>query len=92
MLSEDAPAHYETAWHGSNLYVARLIIEARSLQPSYGSRGHFGVWSHKSSHRSQCGSYMYYIPSGSGVAWSVMFELRVDKEFTKKVEQTMISG
>ena len=27
---------------------------------------------------------MYYIPSGSGVVWSVLFELRVDKEFTKK--------
>ena len=30
------------------------------------------------------GSYMYYILSGSGVAWSVMFELRIDLAHTKK--------
>ena len=83
-MSEDAPSHYETSWHGSNLYMARLIIETRTMSPSYGSRGYHGVWSHKVSHRSQCGSYMYYIPSGSGVAWSVMFELRVDMDHTKR--------
>ena len=83
MLSEDAPAHYETSWHGSNLYVARSIIETRTMEASHGSHGHYGVWSNKVSRRSKCGSYMYYIPSGSGVVWGVMFELRVDRAFTK---------
>ena len=93
MLSEDVPSHYETSWHGSNLYVARTIIQSRSLEASYGSHGDYGVWSHKVSTRSSCGSYMYYIPSGSGVVWSVMFELRVDRNFTKKkVEHTEING
>ena len=40
----------------------------------------------KSSNRKLCGSYMYYILSGSGVAWSVMFELRIDLKDTRKKE------
>ena len=83
-MSEDAPSHYETSWHGSNLYMARLIIETRKMVATYGSHGDYGVWSHRRSTRKHCGSYMYYIPSGSGVAWGVMFELKVDRKHTQK--------
>ena len=83
-MSEEVPAHYETTWHGSNLYMARLIIETREMVATIGSHGDYGVWSHRLSTRKHCGSYMYYIPSGSGVAWAVMFELKVDSRHTKR--------
>ena len=84
VISEDFPSHYETRWHGSNLYFAGSIIASRKLIPTEGSRGDFGVWSHKCSTRKQCGSYMYYICSRTGVAWSVMFELKVHLGHAKK--------
>ena len=83
-LSNESPAHWDTAWHGGNLYACNAVISGNKLLPSFGSRGDFGIWSHKQSTRSKCGSYMYYIPSGSGVAWSVMYELRVCPHHTRK--------
>ena len=76
---------FKTSWHGSNLYVAGSIIKTGKMLPSYGDSGRkSGIWSMKSSNRRLCGSYMYYILSGSGVAWSVMFELKIDPNHTKK--------
>ena len=83
-MSEQVPSHYETTWHGTNLYMARSIIETREMVATTGSRGDHGVWSHGLSTRQHCASYMYYIPSGSGVAWGVMFELKVDPRQTKR--------
>ena len=86
ILSDAFPCpDFQTSWHGSNLYVAGSIIKTGKMWPSYdASRRLFGIWSHKSSNRKLCGSYMYYILSGSGVAWSVMFELRIDLNHTQR--------
>ena len=86
ILSDAFPCpDFQTSWHGSNLYVAGSIIKTGKMWGSYDASGRlFGIWSHKSSNRKLCGSYMYYILSGSGVAWSVMFELRIDLNHTQR--------
>jgi len=83
LVCEDFPDEYVTGWHGSNLYFCNSIIKSRKLIGTKGSRGHVGIWSHKLSTRSKCGSYMYYILSGTGVAWGVMFEIKVDPKYTR---------
>ena len=84
IVSHNSPCpNFETSWHGSNLYVAGSIFKTGVLLPTKGSHGSVGIWSHKSSNRKLCGSYMYYILSGSGVAWGVMFEIRIDLAHTK---------
>ena len=86
ILSDAFPCpDFQTSWHGSNLYVAGSIIKTGKMWPSYDASGRLlGIRSHKSSNRKLCGSYMYYILSGSGVAWSVMFELRIDLNHTQR--------
>ena len=58
----------------------RSVLEIAKTQGAKRS----GNRSHKSSNRKLCGSYMYYLLSGNGVAWSVMFELRIDLSHTRK--------
>ena len=58
VITDDFPGNYNTSWHGGNLYCAESIISSMTLHPSEGSRGHFGIWSHKLSTRRQCESYI----------------------------------
>ena len=66
------------AWSGVNMYILWSIFRF-GWKGSWGKNGQFGGWCHKDSTRKRCGSYMYYVQSGTGIAWGVLLELLVDR-------------
>ncbi len=73
-----AAAGWEEAYSGTNLYCLDSIRRV-GWKATPGSMGRTACWCHRSGQRRFCGSYMLYVPSGTGVAWGCMLHLLVDR-------------
>ncbi len=71
-------AGWQEAYSGTHLYCLNSIRRA-GWRATRGSMDRVACWCHRSGHRRYCGSYMLYVPSGTGVAWGCQLHLLVDR-------------